>query len=179
MSGTPTEAEFPTHVLWERSQRHSESAILHGHRAKTPIVSAIVSSAGVLAIWLLVFAGWLWKQYKKRIRARRRAARGLPPKVKQPKKPLPTFIVPPDPAVITGQREPGERAIPPKHGSGGTSGQDSGIELDARAKPAVSENQLHDEMIARQVFSKHSSLDPPKPDKRHPPSRTQSSGPTR
>jgi hypothetical protein len=32
---------------------------------------------------------------------------------------MPTFIVPPDPAVITGQREPGERAIPPKHRSSG------------------------------------------------------------
>jgi hypothetical protein len=135
------------------------------HRAKTPIVSAIVSSAGVLAIWILVFLGWLWKQYKKRIRAKRRAAKGLPPKVKKPKRPLPTFILPPDPAVITGQHEPGERAIPRKHGSTDDKKSPTAIELNER-NHATSESQIHDEMIARQVFSKRSSLDPPKHDKR-------------
>jgi hypothetical protein len=139
------------------------------HRAKTPIISAIVSSSCVLALWALVFIGWLWKQYKKRVRAKRRAARGLPPKVKKPKKPLPTFILPPDPAVITGQREPGERAIPRKHGSMDKNAPNS-IELNERNNRPVTECQIHDEMIARQVFSKHSSLDPPKHEKRnHPP----------
>ncbi|KAI0305742.1 hypothetical protein B0F90DRAFT_1815320 [Multifurca ochricompacta] len=163
MSIIHTPPDNPNHHFQVDSQSGLEDAILHGHRAKTPIVSAIVSSAGVIAIWVLVLAGWLWKQYKKRIRAKRRAAKGLPPKVKKPKNPLPTFILPPDPAVITGQREPGEHAIPKKHGS---PGQPSAIELNERHH-AASEGQLHDEMIARQVFSKHSILDPPKPDKRH------------
>jgi len=137
------------------------------HRAKPPTLSAIVSSAAVLLIWALVFVGWLWRQYKKRVRAKRRAARGLPPKVKKPKKPLPTFILPPDPAVITGQREPGERAIPHKHGHGSSADKNSmnAIELNERNR-TVTEAQIHDEMIARQVFAKHSPLDPPKPEKR-------------
>ncbi|KAH9061298.1 hypothetical protein EDB87DRAFT_412780 [Lactarius vividus] len=146
------------------SQKGQENEILHGHRAKTPIVSAIVSSAGVIAIWALALLGFLWKQYKKRIRAKRRAARGLPPKVKKPKKPLPTFIVPPDPAVITGQREPGERAIVPKHRSSGDNVPKTPTGMEPNS--ALSECQQHDEMIARQVFSKHSSLDPPKHEKR-------------
>jgi len=153
---------FP--ALKKQKQKKTKS-----HRAKTPIISAIVSSSCVLALWALVFIGWLWRQYKKRVRAKRRAARGLPPKVKKPKKPLPTFILPPDPAVITGQREPGERAIPRKHGSMDKNAPNS-IELNERNNRPVTECQIHDEMIARQVFSKHSSLDPPKHEKRnHPP----------
>ncbi|KAH9083496.1 hypothetical protein EDB83DRAFT_2511817 [Lactarius deliciosus] len=160
MSYSPSLSNLPYRV---RSQKAQESEILHGHRAKTPIVSAIVSSAGVLIIWAIALLGFLWKQYKKRIRAKRRAARGLPPKVKQPKKPLPTFIVPPDPAVITGQREPGERAIVPKHRSSGDNTPRSPTTMEPNS--ALSECQQHDEMIARQVFSKHSSLDPPKHEK--------------
>lgn len=144
------------------------------HQAKTPVISAIASSAAVIVIWILVLLGWLWKQYKKRVRAKRRAAAGLPPKVKKPKKPPPTFILPPDPAVITGQREPGERAIPRKHGSMDKNGipNANSIELNERSNNrSPNEYQLHDEMIARQVFSKRSSLDPPKHEKRHHPSR--------
>ncbi|KAF8274497.1 hypothetical protein EI94DRAFT_688674 [Lactarius quietus] len=152
-------AESPMH-FHVRSQKAQEGEILHGHRAKTPIVSAIVSSAGVLAIWAVALLGFLWKQYKKRIRANRRAARGLPPKVKKPKKPMPTFIVPPDPAVITGQREPGERAIPPKHrSSGDNTPRSAGVMEPNERQNTLTEGQLHEEMIARQVFSKHSSLD--------------------
>ena len=146
----------------------------NSHPAKTPIISAIASSAAVLIIWTIVLLGWLWKQYKKRVRAKRRAARGLPPKVKKPKKPLPTFILPPDPAVITGQREPGERAIPRKHGSmdKNVAPTANSIELNERSNNRTpNEHQIHDEMIARQVFSKRSSLDPPKHEKRHHPSR--------
>jgi len=78
---------------------------------------------------------------------------------------LPTFILPPDPAVITGQREPGERAIPRKHGS--TDSKHSPpppIELNERTH-TTTDCQMHDDMIARQVFSKHSSLDSPKHEK--------------
>ena len=132
-----------------------------------------MSSAAVITIWTIILVGWLWKQYKKRIRAKRRAAKGLPPKVKQPKKPLPTFIVPPDPAVITGQREPGERAIPRKHNSMDKNAPTPSIELNERNRP-INETGAHDEMLARQIFAKRSSLDPPKHDKRNHPSRGRS-----
>jgi hypothetical protein len=73
---------------------------------------------------------------------------------------MPTFIVPPDPAVITGQREPGERAIPPKHRSSSDNAPRSAGAIEPNERQnTLSEGQLHDEMIARQVFSKHSSLD--------------------
>ncbi|KAH9992636.1 hypothetical protein BJV77DRAFT_1067647 [Russula vinacea] len=96
---------------------------------------------------------------------------GSAPKVKKPKKPLPTFIVPPDPAVITGQREPGERAIPRKHNSMDKNAPTPSIELNERNRP-INETGAHDEMLARQIFAKRSSLDPPKHDKRNHPSRT-------
>jgi hypothetical protein len=156
----------PTPTRAPISDRHHFSPF-KSHRAKTPIISAIASSATVIAIWTFIFCAWLWKQYKKRVRAKRRAAKGLPPKIKQPKKPLPTFIVPPDPAVITGLREPGERAIPRKHNSMDKDGNTpTSIELNERNRP-ISEDHAHDEMIARQIFAKHSPLDPPKHDKRH------------
>ncbi|KAF8482875.1 hypothetical protein DFH94DRAFT_691038 [Russula ochroleuca] len=143
---TPSVQPGPTphfHV----DNKASEEALLHG--------------AAVITIWAIIFFAWLWKQYKKRIRAKRRAAKGLPPKVKNPKKPLPTFIVPPDPAVITGQREPGERAIPRKHNSMDKNAPTPSIELNERNRP-INEVGAHDEMLARQIFSKRSSLDPPK-----------------
>ncbi|KAH9957937.1 hypothetical protein BC827DRAFT_1157052 [Russula dissimulans] len=136
--------------------------------ANIPKISAIVSSSAVAIIWILVFLGWLWRQYKKRVRAQRRAARGLPPKVKKPKKPPQTFILPPDPAVITGQREPGERAIPRKQAQRSSTDKNkvpTSIELNERNRP-VTEAQIQDERIARQVFAKHSPLDPPKHEKR-------------
>jgi hypothetical protein len=77
--------------------------------------------------------------------------------------------VPPDPAVITGQREPGERAIPRKHHTMDKNISPS-IELNERNRP-ITEDHAHDEMIARQIFAKHSPLDPPKHEKRHHASR--------
>jgi hypothetical protein len=88
---------------------------------------------------------------------------------------MPTFILPPDPAVITGQREPGERAIPRKHGSLDKDNDVSKpIELNERANQPVDQGQIHDEMIARKVFSKpkRSSMDTPKNEKRGHPSRS-------
>jgi hypothetical protein len=73
--------------------------------------------------------------------------------------------VPPDPAVVTGQREPGERAIPRKHNSIDKNTPTS-IELNERTRP-ITEDHAHDELIARQIFAKHSPLDPPKQEKRH------------
>jgi hypothetical protein len=154
---------------------HIPPVVQKSHRAKTPIISAIVSSAAVIAIWTLIFVAWLWKQYKKRIRAKLRAKKGLPPKIKKPKKPVPTFILPPDPAVITGQHEPGERVVPRKHNSIDNANNNdkkspASIELNERSRP-ISELRVHDEMLARQIFSKRSSLDPPKHEKRSHPSR--------
>ncbi|KAH9986561.1 hypothetical protein BJV74DRAFT_537666 [Russula compacta] len=166
-------SDHATPALRAETKKQSEQAAYHGHRAKTPIISAIVCSAVLVTIWTLIFLAWLWKQYKKRVRAKRRAAKGLPPKVKKPKKPPPTFILPPDPAVITGQREPGERAIPKKHNSIDKHTPNA-FELNERTRP-VTEGQIHDEMIARQVFSKRSALDPPKHEKRgshQPPPRS-------
>lgn len=49
------------------------------------------------------------------------------------------------------------------------------IELNERSNNRTpNECQIHDEMVARQVFSKRSSLDPPKHEKRHHPSRCRS-----
>jgi len=94
---------------------------------------------------------------------------------------MPTFIVPPDPAVITGQHEPGERIVPHKRTSVDNAkdknGSPTSIELNERGAP-VSELRAHDEMIARQIFSKRSSLDPPKHEKKGHPSRRSTSGPS-
>jgi hypothetical protein len=80
-------------------------------------------------------------------------------------------------ADITGQREPGERVIAPrKHHSmdkekdrdedkeNGTTS--ASIELNERSRP-ISESGARNEMLARQIFSKHSPLDPPRHEKRH------------
>ncbi|KAA1476075.1 hypothetical protein DENSPDRAFT_932785 [Dentipellis sp. KUC8613] len=87
-------------------------------RPKTPWISAIVSSACLLFGWGLILIMYLYKYIQKR---RRRARRGKALRDAEEadaaaaggnasKKPV-TFIIPPDPAVITGLREPGEHAF--------------------------------------------------------------------
>ncbi|KAI0051845.1 hypothetical protein FA95DRAFT_1554089 [Auriscalpium vulgare] len=109
MTGTPT--------LTARSQKQSEW--------DTPIVSAIVTSAGLLVMWTIILVLWLHKRGKKRRRVRR--ARRDPVKAaalkakmdakKAAQEAAHTYIVPPDPAILLGQRQPGDGAFLASHGS--------------------------------------------------------------
>jgi len=68
----------------------------------------------VLYGWLcgnrsIALISYIVKRRKKKVRAKKVAAGVKPPKPVPP--PPETYIIPPDPAVVLGQRQPGERVI--------------------------------------------------------------------
>lgn len=76
------------------------------------MIAGIVCGSCVGLAWIIIFSMWLLKQHKKRVARRKdpervalREAEALREKTGHT-----TFIIPPDPAVINGQRKPGESA---------------------------------------------------------------------
>jgi len=85
----------------------SESASLQGHKAKTPIIAGSVCGSLLFLAWSIGLIYYLMRRRRKKLRAIQVAAGVLPPKpVPQPTE---KYIIPPDPAVVLGQRQPGER----------------------------------------------------------------------
>lgn len=77
------------------------------------MIAGIVCGSCVGLAWIIIFSMWLLKQHKKRVARRKdpervalREAEALREKTGHT-----TFIIPPDPAVINGQRRPGESAF--------------------------------------------------------------------
>ncbi|KAI0062889.1 hypothetical protein BV25DRAFT_1899608 [Artomyces pyxidatus] len=97
-----------TVTLTARYNKQSEWDNLHGRRAKTPWVSAAVSMTCVGIMWLIIFVMWVFKSRQRR-RDKRRIRQGRKPKHTQPV--VPNYIVPPDPAILLGQRKPGDCAF--------------------------------------------------------------------
>ncbi|KAM5533236.1 hypothetical protein V8D89_013101 [Ganoderma adspersum] len=100
----------PTLVARAMTPSESREAALHGKRALTPILSGAISGGIVGVAWIVGIIYWLYKRHR---RARRAKAAGFasyrefvdPPKVKGP------FILPPDPAVLKGQAQPGQKIV--------------------------------------------------------------------
>jgi len=90
-----------------RAVSPSESASLKGHKAKTPIIAGSICGAVILIAYVAGFIVYL---------KRRRHRRNLTAKIAADATPLPEdtharqpVIIPPDPAVVLGLRQPGER----------------------------------------------------------------------
>jgi len=91
------------------AESSSEAASLQGHKAMTPIIAGSVCG-GVLGIaWIIGFIVYFMKKRKRRARRAKEEAGLVPPKKKE--KPTEKIIVPPDPAILLGQRRPGENAF--------------------------------------------------------------------
>ena len=85
-------------------------------RALTPIIAGSISGGCVVIAWIIALATYLFKRYRKKKRYKKF---GRPDLVDENPK-AEVFIVPPDPAVIQGQRQPGEHVfIDKKHGGKG------------------------------------------------------------
>lgn len=80
------------------------------------MIAGIVSGSCVGLAWFVIFCMWLLKQHKKKIARRKDPAKVALRDVEalRDKTGHTTFIIPPDPAVITGQRKPGESAFQDK-----------------------------------------------------------------
>jgi hypothetical protein len=61
--------------------------------------------------YIVGFSIYFFKKYKKRKLKAKVAAGLVEPKEKKPKGPQENIIIPPDPAVMLGQRSPGERVF--------------------------------------------------------------------
>ncbi|OCH91453.1 hypothetical protein OBBRIDRAFT_525948 [Obba rivulosa] len=92
------------------AQSPSESAALHGHKAKTPEISGIVSGSAVGLLWTVGLVMYLWKRRQRTKQARASGLKSHRELLDPPKKPQ-AFIIPPDPAIIQGCMVPGERVI--------------------------------------------------------------------
>jgi len=92
-----------------RAETSSEAASLKGHLAKTPIIAGTICGFFLVLGWTLSLISCLVRQRREKIREKKVAA-GL----KSPRPVIPPpekYIIPPDPAVVLGQRQPGERVV--------------------------------------------------------------------
>ena len=78
-------------------------------QAKTPIIAGSICAILLVIGWSVALISYLVRRRKKRTRAKKVAAGMKPPKpVPQPPE---KYIIPPDPAVVLGQRQPGEHVV--------------------------------------------------------------------
>jgi hypothetical protein len=96
----------------------SEAASLKGKKALTPIISGSICGGLMFLAWTIGFTIYFRKRYKRRERHRLVAAGKATPKETDLDIPQETIIIPPDPAVLLGQGNPGEFIIPKSHSSG-------------------------------------------------------------
>jgi len=99
----------PTVVRQVFAANSSEASSLKGQKAKTPIIAGSVCAVLLTIGWSVALISYLIRRRKKRIRAKKVAAGVKPPKpVPQPPE---KYVIPPDPAVLYGQRQPGEHVV--------------------------------------------------------------------
>ncbi|KAJ7647114.1 hypothetical protein FB45DRAFT_1051660 [Roridomyces roridus] len=91
------------------AQTSAEAASLHGHKAKTPMLAGAIIGSIMGAAYAVGFTIYFVKRCKRKRLNRRIAAGKAPPK--EAKEPEERFILPPDPAVITGLHKPGDVVI--------------------------------------------------------------------
>ncbi|KIK67164.1 hypothetical protein GYMLUDRAFT_257096 [Collybiopsis luxurians FD-317 M1] len=85
----------------------SEAASLHGHKAKTPIIAGSICGGVVCLAWLIGFAIYFRKRYKRKLRNQGK----LPAREKKSiESNTERIIIPPDPAILMGY-QPGERYV--------------------------------------------------------------------
>jgi len=99
----------PTLALRASVPNPSESSSLKGHKAQTPIIAGSVCGSLLFVAWSIGLIFYLVRRRRKKLRARQVAAGVRAPKpVPQPRE---KYIIPPDPAVVLGQMQPGEHII--------------------------------------------------------------------
>ncbi|KAI0341896.1 hypothetical protein BDW22DRAFT_1357982 [Trametopsis cervina] len=86
----------------------SEQASLHGQRALTPILAGSISGGLVGVAWIVGFIIYFYKRHRREKRARALGFRSHREMLDPPKK-KEAFIIPPDPAIVEGDVEPGAK----------------------------------------------------------------------
>jgi len=95
----------------------SEAASLGGKKALTPIIAGSICGGLMFLAWTIGFTIYFRKRYKRRQRHRLIAAGKATPKETDLDVLQENVIIPPDPAVLLGQCQPGEFMIPESQNS--------------------------------------------------------------
>lgn len=90
-------------------------------KAKTPIIAGSVCGSLLLLAWIIGFAVYYRKRQRRKQRNRLIAAGEMAPRERDVRPPAEKVVIPPDPAVLLGQRRPGEHAFPEREYSTGNS----------------------------------------------------------
>ncbi|KAF9567973.1 hypothetical protein CPC08DRAFT_757856 [Agrocybe pediades] len=101
-----------TATLAARAVNPEQSNNLGGKKAKTPIIAGSICGGIVLLAWLIGFAVYFRKRYNRKKRNQLIAQGKAQPREKDIEMVKEKVIIPPDPAVLLGQRQPGEVAFP-------------------------------------------------------------------
>ncbi|KAL0956342.1 hypothetical protein HGRIS_002492 [Hohenbuehelia grisea] len=98
----------PTATLHVRAANPSESAALQGRKAKTPILAGSIIGGVMGLAWIIGFGIYFYKRIRRK-RRKAEIAAGLRAPYPKPEEPREKVIIPPDPAVLLGSHQPGER----------------------------------------------------------------------
>jgi len=104
-------------TLVARAVSPSEAASLGGKKAKTPIIAGSICGGLMLLAWVIGFGIYFRKRYNRKQRNRLIAEGKAAPREKDLEVAKEKIIIPPDPAVLLGQRKPGEMAFPEREHS--------------------------------------------------------------
>jgi len=137
--------ELVTPAFVARAESSSEAAALpNGQKALTPIIAGTISGSIVAVAWTVAVVYALVKRHRRRIRYKKA---GRPDLVHEQPRPD-AFIVPPDPAVILGERNPGERVYV------GKNKKKAQKELEKQKEKLANDGQAMEEGIGRAVDEK-------------------------
>ncbi|KAF8973075.1 hypothetical protein BDZ97DRAFT_1912658 [Flammula alnicola] len=111
------QAREATRVIIPRGVNSSEVASLGGKKALTPILAGSICGGLMLIIWIIGFGIYFRKRYRRKQRNRLVAAGKAAPRPKDVEVPKEKIVIPPDPAVLLGQYQPGASLFPERHNS--------------------------------------------------------------
>ncbi|KAF8197844.1 hypothetical protein BJ912DRAFT_1055534 [Pholiota molesta] len=106
-----------TRTIIPRAANSSEAAALGGKKALTPIIAGSICGGGLFIIWVIGFAVYFRKRYRRKQRNRLIAAGKAEPRPKDLELAKEKIVIPPDPAVLLGQHQAGETLFPERRRS--------------------------------------------------------------
>lgn len=122
----------PTLTLVAFAVSSSEAAALpNGEKALTPIIAGTISGTCVAVAWAIAAVVAIVRRRRRRKRFKKAGRLDLVDENPKPQ----AFIVPPDPAVVQGQRLPGEHAFAEKQNSKGKQKVDEQLPQRANTYP--------------------------------------------
>jgi hypothetical protein len=106
-----------TRTLSPRAESSSEIASLGGKKALTPIIAGSICGTVIFLLWGIGFIVYFRKRWRRKERNRLIRLGKAEPREKDLEIAKEKIVIPPDPAVLLGQRQPGDNAFPERQHS--------------------------------------------------------------